>query len=154
MTPSSRQAVAWVSGSMAASFRKLVVRAYSPKIRAAMLSTAVLAGIAVLYGAFELGRYDAGYRVIDAVRGALAAGARIRSLETQNSQLRAQLAASEVARRVDHEGYSQVEHNLGDMQNQIARLSQDLAFLSGAGPAGLRRSRESATDANRAGHRR
>jgi Family of unknown function (DUF6776) len=34
-------------------------------------------------------------------------------------------------RRVDREGYKQVERSLGDMQSQIARLTQDLSFYRG-----------------------
>jgi hypothetical protein len=116
---------------MAVSFGKLVVRSYAPKRRALLLALFVLIGAASLYGAFELGRYDAGYRVIDSVRGALSTSARIRSLEAENAQQRTELEAAEVARRVDREGYKQVEQSLGDMQSQIARLNQDLSFYRG-----------------------
>jgi len=92
---------------------------------------AVLSAAGVLYAAFELGRYDAGFRVVDSVRGALSASARIRSLEAQNQRQRDQLEAAEVARRVDQEGYKQVNKSLGDMQSQIARLNQDLSFYRG-----------------------
>ena len=61
---------------MAVSFGKLVVRSHAPKRRAVLLAALVLLGLASLYGAFELGRYDAGYRVIDSVRGALSTSAR------------------------------------------------------------------------------
>ncbi len=96
-----------------------------------LLSLAVLCGAATLYAAFELGRYDAGFRVIDSVRGALSASSRIRELETENEKQRGELAAADVARRVDREGYKQVERSLGDMQSQIARLNQDLSFYRG-----------------------
>jgi Family of unknown function (DUF6776) len=112
-------------------FGKLVVRPHAPRRRAALLGLAVLSGLAVLYAAFELGRYDAGFRVVDSVRGALAASARIRGLEAENEKQRSQLAAAEVARRVDNEGYKQVQRSLGDMQSQIARLNQDLSFYRG-----------------------
>ena len=36
-----------------------------------------------------------------------------------------------MARRVDQEGYKQVQRSLGDMQSQIARLNQDLSFYRG-----------------------
>jgi len=88
-------------------------------------------GIALLYGMFELGRYDAGYRVLDAVRGAFTSGTRMRELQADNARLHQQLEAAEVARRVDREGYAQVEKSLGDMQSQIARLNQDLSFYRG-----------------------
>jgi hypothetical protein len=116
---------------MAVSFGKLVVRSYAPKRRAVLLTLLVLLVLFTLYGAFELGRYDAHFRVIDSVRGALATSARIRRLEAENAQQRTELEAAEVARRVDREGYKQVERSLGDMQSQIARLNQDLSFYRG-----------------------
>jgi hypothetical protein len=116
---------------MVNSFGKLIVKAHTPRRRAVLIGLAVLFTLGVLYGAFELGRYDAGFRVVDSVRGALSASARIRSLEQENEQQRSQLEAAEVARRVDREGYKQVERSLGDMQSQIARLNQDLSFYRG-----------------------
>ena len=122
--------------------------------RGAVGGLAAAGGRAILYAAFELGRYDAGFRVVDSVRGALSASARIRELEAENEKQRGELEAAEVARRVDREGYKQVERSLGDMQSQIARLNQDLSFYRGLGAAGLAHSRESAADANRAGRGR
>jgi hypothetical protein len=116
---------------MADPFGKLVVRSHAPRRRAVLFAaSALLAGV-VLYGAFELGRYDAGFRVMDSVRGALSASSRIAKLEAENGRQREQLAAADVARRVDREGYKQVERSLGDMQSQIARLTQDLSFYRG-----------------------
>jgi hypothetical protein len=109
---------------------KLVVRA-APRRRAMLWTLAALLAGAILYAAFELGRFDAGFRVVDSVRGALSASRRIRALETENENQRHQLAAAETARRVDREGYAQVEKSLGDMQSQIARLNQDLSFYRG-----------------------
>src|SRR6202161_744796 len=116
---------------MADSFGNLVVRTHAPKRRAVLLGAAVLLALAVLYAAFELGRYDAGFRVVDSVRGALSASARIRGLEAENEKQRSQLEAADVARRVDREGYKQVERSLGDMQSEIGRLKQDLSFYRG-----------------------
>ncbi len=116
---------------MADLFGKLVVRAYAPKRRAVILAATAVVAIVILYAAFEIGRYDAGFRVVDSVRGALSASARIRDLEAENERQREQLAAADVARRVDREGYKQVERSLGDMQSQIARLTQDLSFYRG-----------------------
>src|SRR3984957_18514794 len=116
---------------MADLFGKLVVRSHAPRRRALLLGSAALLAVVVFYGAFELGRYDAGFRVVDSVRGALSASARIRELEAENGRQRGQLEAADVARRVDREGYKQVERSLGDMQSQIARLNQDLSFYRG-----------------------
>src|SRR6266849_4170822 len=116
---------------MADLFGTLVVRSHAPKRRAALLALAVVLAVVLLYAAFEVGRYDAGYRVVDSVRGALSASGRIRDLEAENGRQREQLEAADVARRVDREGYKQVERSLGDMQSQIARLTQDLSFYRG-----------------------
>src|SRR5487761_2282752 len=116
---------------MAESFRKLVVRTYAPKRHALALGGALVSGMLILYGAFEFGRYDAGYRVVASIRAELAESAQIRALHSENAGLRTQLAAAEVARRGDKEGYAQVARSLGDMQTQIARLAQDLAFYRG-----------------------
>jgi hypothetical protein len=107
-----------------------VVRA-APRRRAWLLVGGGLGVLLVVYAIFELGRYEAGFRVIDSVRGALSASARIRDLEAENARLRTELAAADVARRVDREGYKQVNSSLGDMQSQIARLNQDLSFYRG-----------------------
>jgi hypothetical protein len=87
--------------------------------------------ILLLYVAFELGRYDAGFRVMDSARGAMSASERIHALEVDNEAQRTQLEAAEISRRVDREGYKEVERSLGDMQSQIARLNQDLSFYRG-----------------------
>jgi hypothetical protein len=116
---------------MAEWFGRLVVRRYAPKRRAVLVGLIGVAGLATLYAAFELGRYDAGFRVVDSVRGALSAARRIRELEAQNAEQHTQLEAADVARRVDREGYKQVERSLGDMQSQIGRLQQDLSFYRG-----------------------
>jgi hypothetical protein len=117
---------------MADFFGKLVVRSYSsPKRRALFLGTAAAIAALILYAMFELGRYDAGYRVVDSVRGALSASSRVRELEAENSRLRTELEAADVARRIDREGYGEVQRSLGDMQSQIARLTQDLSFYRG-----------------------
>jgi hypothetical protein len=116
---------------MADYFGKLVVRSHTPRLRAVLWTAAVLITAVILYAAFEFGRYDAGYRVVDSVRGALAASARLRKLEAENEKLRTQLAGAEVAQRVEREGYKQVSRSLGDMQSQIARLNQDLSFYRG-----------------------
>ena len=91
---------------MADFFGKLVIRSYaSPKRRAWLLGAAAALAALMLYAAFEFGRYEAGFRVVDSVRGALTASSRIRGLEAETARLRAELAAADVARRVDREGY-------------------------------------------------
>ena len=116
---------------MAESFGRLVVRSYTPRRRRWLWTSGVAVALGLLLAAFIAGMYRGGYQVIDSVRGALAASSRIRALEAENDNQRRQLEGAEVARRVDREGYAQVEKSLGDMQSQIARLNQDLSFYRG-----------------------
>ena len=116
---------------MADLYGKRVVWPQTPKRRAAVLAAGMLIAVAVLYATFEFGRYEAGFRVVDSMRGALLAAARIRDLEAQNARQREERETADVGRRVDREGYQQVEQSLGDMQSQIGRLQQDLSFYRG-----------------------
>ncbi len=115
---------------MADSFDKLVVKSQVPR-RRALLWGGLAGALLLLYAVFEFGRYDAHFRLIDSIRGALAASARIRTLEAENARQRSEIEAAEVARQAEREGYKQVEKSLGDMQSQIARLNQDLSFYRG-----------------------
>lgn len=49
-------------------------------------------------------------------------------LELENKRLHARVAELEMARRLDRDAYGQVEATLGDLQSQLARQSDDLAF--------------------------
>ncbi len=109
--------------AMAATFDTWVARIKTHWRAALMYGGGTLLLFVLLYAVFELGRYDAGYHAVDSER--------LRTLEEENATQRAQIEAAEVSRRVDREGYKQVERNLGDMQSQIARLNQDLSFYRG-----------------------
>jgi hypothetical protein len=116
---------------MADSYSRLEVRSYAPKRRALMRGLIVLGVLCAMGIAYLAGVHQGPYHMVDSVRAALAANERIRDLEKQNEEQRRQLEAADVARRVDREGYSNVDKSLGDMQNQIARLNQDLNFYRG-----------------------
>jgi hypothetical protein len=49
-------------------------------------------------------------------------------VEHENEQLHAKVAELEMARRLDRDAYGQVERTLGDLQSQLARQGDDLAF--------------------------
>jgi hypothetical protein len=49
-------------------------------------------------------------------------------LERQNSKLNARVAELEMARKLDREAYGQVEQTLGELQSQLSRQADDLAF--------------------------
>ena len=49
-------------------------------------------------------------------------------LEEENARLNAKVAELEMARQLDREAYGQVEKTLGDLQSQLSRQGDDLAF--------------------------
>jgi hypothetical protein len=54
--------------------------------------------------------------------------ARADRLERQNSRLNARVAELEMARKLDRQAYGQVEQTLGELQSQLSRQADDLAF--------------------------
>ncbi|MGI9245322.1 MAG: DUF6776 family protein [Steroidobacteraceae bacterium] len=52
----------------------------------------------------------------------------VEHLQGENGRLNARVAELEMARRLDREAYGEVEHTLGDLQSQLARQTDDLAF--------------------------
>src|SRR5690606_16786898 len=54
--------------------------------------------------------------------------ARASSLEDENERLNARVAELEMARRLDRDAYGQVEKSLGELQAQLSRQGDDLAF--------------------------
>jgi hypothetical protein len=105
-------------------------RRLDPATARRWLALAGAVGLAALAGAF-------GYH-----RGQLAAGldvgrvalerreltGRATQLEEDNQRLTARVAELEMARRIDREAYGQVEKTLGDLQSQLSRQGDDLAF--------------------------
>lgn len=90
---------------------------------AVLLAALVLAGIA-----YHQGQVSAG---LDAAQVALerrALVARAESLEAENERLNARVAELEMARRLDRDAYGQVEKTLGELQAQLSRQGDDLAF--------------------------
>lgn len=90
---------------------------------AALLGALLLAGIA-----YHQGQVSAG---LDAAQVALERRelvARASSLEDENERLNARVAELEMARRLDRDAYGQVEKTLGDLQAQLSRQGDDLAF--------------------------
>jgi hypothetical protein len=49
-------------------------------------------------------------------------------LEERNATLEARVTELDMARKVDREAYGQIEQTLGDLQSQLARQGDDLAF--------------------------
>lgn len=103
-----------------------VPRAWLPLLYAA-LAAALLAALAGWIG-YGLGQRSAGHNAAAAAEKRAVAEDQERRLEFENKQLNAKVAELEMARRLDRDAYGQVETTLGDLQSQLARQSDDLAF--------------------------
>jgi hypothetical protein len=99
--------------------------------------------VAALYLSFELGRYRAGYAILDAQRQAGALEALIAERDATIEDLRRQEAILETTEDIDRETYSRIEETLDELQAKIQAQEEELAFYRGIvspgdGVAGLR----------------
>jgi len=106
------------------------------------IAALALAALAAAY-AYHRGRLSAGLDVAGVTIERREMLTKVARLEKQNSELGAKVAELEMARRLDREAYGQVERSIGELQSQLSRQSEDLAFYRsivspGDGIQGLR----------------
>lgn len=128
---------------MPTSRHRLVVRPHVPGRAALVWSGTIVGGLLALWGAFEAGRWLAGYSLAGAFAERRAAALERSQLADKLRETDGRLAASEVARRVDHEAYTQVGRSLAELQARIGEQNQELTFYRGIvnpadGTAGMR----------------
>ena len=109
----------------------LVVRAHTPVRRIVMIAAVTLVGLFALYVIYELGRYDAGYDRLAAAQERTEQEVQIEHLEKANHDLRTKLAELDTIRVGRAREQAEVARNIGDLQAQVARQSQELAFYRG-----------------------
>ena len=108
-----------------------VVRSARSAVRAALIVAGVLLGVFALYVVYELGRYNAGYdrQAVSQQRTELEV--RIEHLERANRELRTRLAESDTVGAGRAREQAETARSIGDLQAQVARQSQELAFYRG-----------------------
>ena len=94
------------------------------------LELAAAIGVAILAAAYAYhrGRVSAGLDVAEVAIERRELSAKVARLEAENGELGAKVAELEMARRLDREAYGQVERTLGELQSQLSRQGDDLAF--------------------------
>jgi hypothetical protein len=110
---------------------KLVVTTYAPTRRWITVILLVLLVAGGIYGMFEFGRYRAGYDVVSGLRQQAALRGEIETHETTISELRSKVAQLESATVGQTREREEVQRTIGDLQAQVARLNQELAFYRG-----------------------
>jgi hypothetical protein len=95
------------------------------------MSALTLLGAFALYVTYELGRYDAGYDRQAVAQQRTELEVAIERLEKANLTLRTQLAKLDTIRVGHAHEQAEVSREIGDLQAQVARQSQELAFYRG-----------------------
>jgi hypothetical protein len=111
--------------------RSLVVRTYAPWRRAIIISAAALLTLFVLYVVYEWGRYDAGYDRMAVRQERVEHEVAVERLEKANRELRTRLAELDTVRIGRAREQAEVARTIGDLQAQVARQTQELAFYRG-----------------------
>jgi cell division protein FtsB len=111
----------------------VIVRTYAPVRRIVAIVAVTLLGAFGLYVIYELGRYDAGYDRLAVAQQRAQLEAAIEHLKQDNHELNLRLAEIDTQRIGWAREQAEVSHTIGDLQAQVARQGQDLAFYRGAG---------------------
>jgi hypothetical protein len=110
---------------------KLVVTTYAPTRRWITIVVLLLIVAGGVYGMFEFGRYSAGYDTVAALKQRAAFRGDIEANETTISELRAKVAQLESSTVGQTREREEVQRTIGDLQAQVARANQELAFFRG-----------------------
>lgn len=109
----------------------LVVRRHAPIRQIILISAVSLIGLFTLYVIYELGRYNAGYDRLVVAQQRTEEEVQIERLEKTNHELRTKLAELDTIRIGRAREQAEVARTIGDLQAQVARESQELAFYRG-----------------------
>ena len=110
---------------------KLVVTTYAPTRRWVTIVVLVLLIAGGIYGMFEFGRYRAGFDAPNAWKERHALQAQIDAREATIQELRAKVAQLESSTVGQTREREEVQRTIGDLQAQVARANQELAFFRG-----------------------
>ena len=109
----------------------LVIRAQRPWVRRALWIAALAVLPALLYLTYEFGRFDGGYDRLTVGQHRREYEVEIERLQKANSELRAQVAELETGRVSQQQERQELARTISDLQAQVGRQSQDVAFYRG-----------------------
>jgi hypothetical protein len=110
---------------------RLVIRTYAPLRRWLVLGGSAVLGTLLLYVAFEAGRGRAGSAGRLAIERHAGLEQRVGELEATNRELRLKIAGQETSEAGQSRERSELARTIGELQAQVARQAQDLAFYRG-----------------------
>ena len=111
--------------------------------RSLRLGLVAVLAVAGLYLSFELGRFNAGFSLLDSRRQDDASSAILAERDRTIDTLERRIAILETEQEIDQETYANVEGNLAELQQRIQEQEEELAFYRGIvtpgdGVSGLR----------------
>jgi hypothetical protein len=110
---------------------KLVVTTYAPTRRIVTIVLLVLLVAGGVYGMFEFGRFSAGHDAITAFNERRELEGQIEARDATILELRARIAQLESTTVGQTREREEVQRTIGDLQAQVARANQELAFFRG-----------------------
>ena len=110
---------------------KLVVTTYAPTRRVITIVLLLLLVAGSVYGMFEFGRFSAGFDALAALKERAALSDEIAANEATISELRAKVAQLESSTVGQTREREEVQRTIGELQAQVARANQELAFFRG-----------------------
>jgi hypothetical protein len=110
---------------------KLVVTTYAPTRRLITIVVLVLLVAGGVYGMFEFGRYRANYDIVAMIKERADYRGQIDAQDATISELRAKVAQLESSTVGQTREREEVQRTIGDLQAQVARANQELAFFRG-----------------------
>ena len=136
---------------------ELVVRAHAPMRRLILTVSLAVVVLLGLIAAFELGQYRAGYNIVASVRDRARLDSSIRKLQSSNTALQGRIIALQTMDAGHSREDQVVSRTIGDLQAQVARQTEELAFYravvaEGAPAIGVRVGTVRLSPAKPAGH--
>jgi len=110
---------------------KLVVRTYAPARGWLGIAAVVLVSLFALYISYEYGRFDGGYDRLMVGQRETEHEVQIERLEREARELRVQLAELDTMRAGQTRERAEVARSIGELQAQVAKQAQDIAFYRG-----------------------
>jgi hypothetical protein len=109
----------------------LVIRTHAPARRLIIFSILAVIAAFAFYIVYEFGRFNAGYDRMEAAQQRTELEVEIERLTKSNRELRTQLAELDTIRIGRAREQAEVTRTIGDLQAQVARQTQELAFYRG-----------------------
>jgi hypothetical protein len=111
--------------------RNLVVRRHEPVRRVLLWSIAAVLALFAMYIVYEFGRFNAGYDRLSVAQERTEYQVQIERLERTTRDLRTQLAELDTMRVGRARERAELSRSIGELQAQVARQTQELAFYRG-----------------------